>query len=200
MVEEDASRPPRRHNAAHASALGLGHSALGSRPTRAHLGDVLPDRSLDGFVEADGTLGDFTQRGYARLVVALHERCSPVRELTRTLCPENHKGEAIGDFLQTIFNGYASQWGLQGKVRGPDTRAEAGKVKGRRVYADWDRLDAAQAMHPAQKHLKVVTTLQSALPNLRLEASYLTLSGLPVGGEMPEELKEWSRLLSTGAT
>jgi hypothetical protein len=50
-------------------------------------------------------------------------------ELPRALGPDDYQGKAVGDFLQTIFDSYASQAGLQGKERGPDIRAEVAKVK-----------------------------------------------------------------------
>ena len=107
--------------------------AFRSGAARAHLGDVLPDRAFDGFVEAHGALGDFAQRGDAGLVVALDERHCSGGELARPLGPQDDQGEAVLDFLQTIFNGYASQWSLRSEMRGADIRAEAGKVKGRRA-------------------------------------------------------------------
>jgi hypothetical protein len=53
--------------------------------------------------------------------------------MARTLCRQDDQGEAVRDFIQTIFNSYASQWSLRGEVRGTDIRAEAGKVKARYV-------------------------------------------------------------------
>jgi len=119
----------------------LAGGSIGAGAAGADFRDVLPYRSLNRFVESNGAFRDFTQCGHTGLVVALDEGNGPVGQLTRSLGPNDHQGEAVVDFLQTIFNSYASQEGLQGEVGGPDIRAEVGKVKGGqapRILADSD--------------------------------------------------------------
>ena len=149
------------------------------RLARPHLGQVLPDGSLDRLVEADRSSGDFTQGSDARLVVALHQGCRVAGELTRSLGGENHQGEAVWNFFQAIFNGYASQSSLRGKSRGSNIGSKLAKSSPHK---------GGLGEPPCQESCShVVTTLQIPFTNSTLKGAS-EIFGDPCGRGSPQEL------------
>jgi hypothetical protein len=191
----------------------LGPEAFAVRPGTAcsHLGDVLPDGRFDGLVEADRTLGNFTQGGNAWLVVALDEGHGTTGKLTRAFSTQDDERESVLDFLQAIFNSYTGQMSLRESAKDPNSRAERRKVKARDVRsesADSSRSAERSAGERSRDCLFVLSatcsnifqTLQIRVGNPSLVEVRLTLSVLLVGEEAPEELKKCRQSRLIGAT
>src|SRR5689334_6202639 len=71
----------------------------------AALDDELGDRVANVFAERNEARRDLAQRGDRRLVVAIDARRGPSRQLTCTLRGKHDQREAIGDFVEAVFDG-----------------------------------------------------------------------------------------------
>lgn len=76
-------------------------------PRAAALFDVVGDDFADHFLERHRSAGNLTQSGDGRFIVAIDGRFATAGELPRTLGRQDDQGKSIGNFFQTVFDGYA---------------------------------------------------------------------------------------------
>ena len=73
-------------------------------PARAALWRLID--GADVFVEVDEALGDLSQCGDRRLVLAFHETEVAPGEHACAVGGQGDQGEAVGDFFEAVFDGY----------------------------------------------------------------------------------------------